>query len=71
MSNTELRKQIQEDFFILDGATGSNLQKAGMKSGECPEQWILNHPDIFIDLQKNILRQDPMLCMHLLLPAPE
>ena len=33
MSNTELRKQIQEDFFILDGATGSNLQKAGMKSG--------------------------------------
>ena len=50
MSNTELRKQIQEDFFILDGATGSNLQKAGMKSGECPEQWILNHPDIFIDL---------------------
>lgn len=71
MSNTELRKQIQEDFFILDGATGSNLQKAGMKSGECPEQWILNHPDIFIDLQKNILGQDPMLCMHLLLPAPE
>ena len=54
MSNTELRKQIQEDFFILDGATGSNLQKAGMKSGECPEQWILNHPDIFIDLQKKI-----------------
>ena len=55
MSNTELRKQIQEDFFILDGATGSNLQKAGMKSGEYPEQWILNHPDIFIDLQKKYI----------------
>lgn len=55
MSNTELRKQIQEDFFILDGATGSNLQKAGMKSGECPEQWILNHSDIFIDLQKKYI----------------
>lgn len=55
MSNTELRKQIQEGFFILDGATGSNLQKAGMKSGECPEQWILNHPDIFIDLQKKYI----------------
>lgn len=55
MSNIELRKQIQEDFFILDGATGSNLQKAGMKSGECPEQWILNHPDIFIDLQKKYI----------------
>lgn len=55
MSNTDLRKQIQEGFFILDGATGSNLQKAGMKSGECPEQWILNHPDIFIDLQKKYI----------------
>lgn len=55
MSNTELRKQIQEGFFILDGATGSNLQKAGMKSGECPEQWILNHPDIFVDLQKKYI----------------
>ena len=39
----------------MDGATGSNLQAAGMKSGECPEQWIVNHPDIFVELQKRYI----------------
>ncbi len=37
---------------ILDGATGSNLSVAGMPSGVCPELWILEHPDVFIALQK-------------------
>lgn len=36
---------------ILDGATGTNLMKAGMPSGVCPEQWILEHPQVLIDLQ--------------------
>ena len=37
---------------ILDGATGTNLQEAGMPVGVCPEQWILEHPQVLIDLQK-------------------
>ncbi len=40
------------NYLILDGATGSNLQKAGMPSGVCPEAWILEHPQTLIDLQK-------------------
>lgn len=36
---------------ILDGATGSNLQKAGMPRGCCTEAWILDHPDALITLQ--------------------
>lgn len=36
----------------LDGATGSNLVKAGMPSGVCPEQWILDHPQIMLELQE-------------------
>ena len=27
-------------FTLLDGATGSNLMKAGMPAGVCPEKWI-------------------------------
>lgn len=49
------REFLNNGFVILDGATGSNLQRAGMKSGECPEQWIVEHPDIFIDLQKQYI----------------
>ena len=33
----------KDHILYLDGATGSNLVKAGMPSGVCPEQWILEH----------------------------
>lgn len=37
---------------ILDGATGSNLQKRGMPNGVCPEKWIVDNRDVMIQLQK-------------------
>lgn len=37
---------------LLDGATGSNLQKAGMPRGCCTESWILDHPDALVELQR-------------------
>ena len=43
------REYIQQGFVFLDGATGSNLQEHGMQAGECPELWILNHPDVFVE----------------------
>lgn len=43
---------IESRVIVLDGATGTNLQKAGMPTGVCPEQWILEHPQTLIDLQK-------------------
>ena len=36
--------------FILDGATGTNLQPLGLTG--CPEAWALEHPDALIDLQR-------------------
>ncbi len=37
---------------LLDGATGSNLQKMGMPRGCCTEEWILANPDKLISLQR-------------------
>jgi len=37
---------------LLDGATGSNLMKAGMPRGCCTEQWVLEHPQALISLQR-------------------
>ena len=37
---------------ILDGATGSNLQKAGMPRGACTEQWVLENPEALVALQR-------------------
>ena len=36
----DFREFLRQGFVVLDGATGSNLQQAGMESGDCPEQWI-------------------------------
>ena len=35
----------------LDGATGTNLQKAGMPRGCCTEEWILANPQPLVALQ--------------------
>lgn len=52
MTRKAFREMIESRVVILDGATGSNLQKAGMPTGVCPEQWILEHPQALIDLQR-------------------
>ena len=44
---------LANQYVYLDGATGSNLVRAGMPSGVCPEQWILEHADVMLALQKN------------------
>lgn len=44
--------KIAKSYIYLDGATGSNLVRAGMPSGVCPEQWILEHPDVMLHLQR-------------------
>ena len=46
---------------ILDGATGTELQKRGYTGDVCAEQWTLDHPDAIIDIQRGkgqpLLRQ--------------
>lgn len=37
---------------LLDGATGTNLYKAGMPSGVCVEEWVLEHPQVILELQR-------------------
>lgn len=49
------REYLKQGFVILDGATGSNLQEHGMQAGDCPETWILEHPDVFVELQKGYI----------------
>ena len=52
MTRKQFEDWTKENLIFLDGATGSNLIKAGMPSGVNPENWILEHPDVFIDLQR-------------------
>ena len=52
LTKEEFGKVLEEGPLILDGATGSNLQKAGMPRGCCTEEWILANPEPLVSLQK-------------------
>lgn len=42
--------------YILDGATGTQLQLRGYDGSECTEKWVLEHPGELIGLQEEYLR---------------
>lgn len=53
MTKQEFKRMLtQRTPVYLDGATGSNLMKRGMPGGVCPEQWIMEHPQVLLGLQK-------------------
>lgn len=56
MTKQEWKELTKKSKIILDGATGSNLQKRGMPAGVCPEEWILGHADILCDLQREYIQ---------------
>lgn len=52
LTKQEFQEKIAEGLRILDGATGSNLRLAGMPKGCSTEAWVLEHPHILQQLQR-------------------
>ena len=52
MTRSEFSKWCAAGPHLLDGATGSNLMRAGMPRGSCTELWVLEHPQVLEDLQR-------------------
>lgn len=52
MNNTQFKEHVYKKIQILDGANGTELQKRGMPTGVCPEQWAIENPDIIKQIQK-------------------
>lgn len=52
MTRREFQQLLSNGVILLDGATGSNLRAAGMPAGVSTEAWVLDHPDVLIDLQR-------------------
>ena len=53
LTKEQFHEKIAAGIHILDGATGSNLQKAGMPKGCCTEEWILANPEKLVALQRS------------------
>jgi len=52
LTKEAFHKKISQGIRLLDGATGSNLRKAGMPNGVCTEQWVLSNPQVLVALQR-------------------
>lgn len=52
LTKAQFHEKIAAGVRILDGATGSNLLRAGMPRGCCAEDWILRNPEPLMALQR-------------------
>lgn len=50
--NKFLERLKAGDILVADGATGTNLQKAGLAAGTHTEDWVFDQPDKILDLEK-------------------
>jgi len=51
--NKIAEKLKTDNVLVVDGAWGTMLQLAGLKSGECPELWNLDHPEEILSIARN------------------
>ena len=56
LTREEFQKLLENGPILLDGATGSNLQKMGMPRGCCSEEWILANPEKLVTLQRKYVQ---------------
>ena len=53
--NKFLERLNTGEILVADGATGSNLQKMGLKPGRPPEDLIIDNPDLLYTLEKSFV----------------
>lgn len=63
MTKQEFSQLIAQGPVLLDGATGSNLRAAGMPVGVSPEMWVLEHPQVLLDLQRSYVEAGSRIVM--------
>ena len=55
MTNEAFQALLARGPVLLDGATGSNLMRAGMPRGICTEVWVTEHPEPLLALQRDYI----------------
>lgn len=49
----DIKKLLKRKLLVLDGATGTQLQKLGMPQGVCPEIWAIDNPKLIQQVHKD------------------
>ncbi len=56
MDRHTFKSLINERIIILDGATGTQMQKCGMPPGVCPESWAADNPSLLTQIQGEYIK---------------
>ena len=51
----KITERIKKERLISDGGFGTMLQAAGMRAGECSEEWNISHPDVISNIHKQYI----------------
>ncbi len=49
------RLELKNKVLLLDGAMGTELHKAGLPDGTCPETWIIDHPEKVVGIHQSYI----------------
>lgn len=52
----EIKEQLNKRPLLLDGAMGTMLQSYGLRSGECPEEWNISHPQVVQKIHQEYIK---------------
>lgn len=52
----DIREKFGKRILFFDGGMGSILQERGLKPGELPEQWNINHPEVITEIHSEYLQ---------------
>jgi 5-methyltetrahydrofolate--homocysteine methyltransferase len=56
LDKAAINKLLDQQILILDGATGTELQKRGMSAGTCPELWSLENPAVLESVHEDYIK---------------
>ena len=52
----EIKEQLNKRPLLLDGAMGTMLQSYDLRSGECPEEWNISHPQVVQKIHQEYIK---------------
>lgn len=64
-----LKERLGKELLFFDGGTGTLLQEKGLKPGELPETWNVEHAEDVVSIHRQYLRREATssLQIHLVL----
>lgn len=59
----DIREEFGKRIIFFDGGMGALLQERGLKPGELPEQWNIDHPEVITEIHSEYLQAGAVIIL--------